>query len=179
MDKPPGEPLTQIGWREWVGLPDFGVRWIKAKIDTGARSSSLHALNVETFRRDGMEFVRFDLYPHQRDDDRVVAIEMPVVDHRRVRSSTGHLSTRPVIATKVQVCGQIVTLELTLANRIEMGFRMLLGRLALKGRFLVNSNRSYLGGKPPKKKNSAVAKPATGAETSAESADPEFGESPV
>lgn len=165
MNEPDVEPLDHVGWREWVGLPEFGIQWIKAKIDTGARSSSLHAMNVETFERDGREFVRFELYPHQRDDDRRVLVELPVVEHRNVRSSTGHSTVRPVIETTVRICGHLVPVELTLANRIEMGFRMLLGRLALKGRFLVDSSRSYHGEKPPRKRKSPVVRPGDSGET--------------
>ena len=140
--------LPTIGWREWVGLPDFGIKSIKAKVDTGARSSSLHAFNIEPFERDGGEWVRFDLHPVQRESKSSVTVEAPVLEYRSVRASNGKASVRPVVLANVELLGQTWPVELTLASRDEMGFRMLLGRQAFRGRFLVDASRSYLGGKP-------------------------------
>lgn len=139
-----------VGWREWVSLPELGVLAIKAKIDTGARSSSLHAFNMETFRRRGALWVRFEIHPQQRTTNRTVRTEARVLEQRSVRSSNGHLSDRPVIVTPITLHGQTWEIELTLANRDEMGFRMLLGRQALRGRMLVDPARSFVAGKPPR-----------------------------
>jgi hypothetical protein len=139
-----------VGWREWVRLPDLGDFAIKAKIDTGARSSSLHAFDVETFRRRGVLYVRFRIHPRQRSVATTIPTEARVLEFRAVRSSSGHLTLRPVIRTELELLGQRWPIDLTLANRDEMGFRMLLGREALRRRLIVDPGRSYLGGKPPK-----------------------------
>ena len=144
--------LPVIGWREWVGLPDFGIKHIKAKVDTGARSSSLHAFDLREFERDGAEWVRFEIHPVQRKSDRAVAVEAQVLEHRSIRSSSGKASIRPVIVTNVRLLGTTWPVELTLASRDEMGFRMLLGREAFRRRFLVDVGKSYCGGKPKRKK---------------------------
>jgi hypothetical protein len=141
-----------IGWREWVALPSLRIPRLKAKVDTGARSSSLHAFDVETFTRRGREFVRFGVHPFQRDTKTSVATEAEVLEFRRVKSSSGHSAVRPVILADVAVLGQTWTIELTLANRDQMGFRMLLGRQAIRERFLVDGGRSYYGGRPEKKR---------------------------
>lgn len=141
-------PLWVIGWREWLTLPDLRINAIKVKIDTGARSSALHAFEVEPIRRRGKAAVRFRVHPYQRDAHRVVVAEAEVIDERTVRSSGGHAELRPVIRTTAKLRGRIWRIDLTLTNRDEMGFRMLLGREALRNRFLVHSGRSFLGGKP-------------------------------
>lgn len=141
--------LTVIGWREWVSLPDLGIPRIKAKIDTGARSSSLHAFDVRLFEKEGKRHVRFKVHPLQRSSRETVVAESPVLEFRNVRSSSGHGSDRPVIVTTVELLGQSWPIEITLANRDEMGFRMLLGREAVRNRMLVDAGRSYFGGKPP------------------------------
>lgn len=141
-------PLPIIGWREWVGLPDFGIKRIKVKVDTGARSSSLHAFDKKIFDRDGKQWVRFKVHPIQRKSDKTVAVEAEILEFRSVRSSSGKASVRPVIITSVSLMGQTWPVELTLASRDEMGFRMLLGREAFRRRFLVDAGRSYYGGKP-------------------------------
>lgn len=141
-----------IGWREWISLPTLGVEWIKAKIDTGARSSSLHAFNVETFQREGRDFVRFQVHPFQRDGQTVIPAEAELVEFRRVRSSGGHETIRPVICTTIELLGTRCAIELTLASRDTMGFRMLLGRQALRQRFLIDPEASYIGGRPPRRK---------------------------
>ncbi len=138
-----------VGWREWIALPDLGVAAIKPKIDTGARSSSLHAFNIESFDRDGDAWVRFEIHPFQRDTDTTVRAEAQVLDERLVRSSSGHAALRPVILTAIELGGRRWSVELTLASRDEMGFRMLLGREALRGRMIVEPGRSYLVGRPP------------------------------
>lgn len=140
---------TLAGWREWVSLPAAGVPWVKAKLDTGARSSSVHAFDLEELERDGQRWVRFAIRPWQRSDDDAVVVERPVLDVREVRSSSGHSEERLVVAMDVTLMGRTVTAEMTLANRDEMGFRMLVGREALRQGYAVDPGRSYLGGRPP------------------------------
>ncbi len=135
-----------VGWREWVGLPDLGVTGISAKVDTGARSSALHAFDVERFERDGRRMVRFAVHPLQHDDVHRVAVEAVLLDERPVRTSAGTEETRPVIATTVALGGCSWPIELTLTRRDQMGFRMLLGRQALRGRFIVDPARSFVFG---------------------------------
>ena len=136
-------PLDVIGWREWIGLPDMGIRRIKAKIDTGAKSSAIHAYNIRVFSRGGTEIVAFDLHPRQNNDKVIVSTESEILEFRRVRNSGGTVTTRPVIMTHVLLFGRRFPIELTLANRDEMGYRMLIGREAIRGRFLVDVNDSY------------------------------------
>jgi len=139
---------TVAGWREWVSLPGLGVPWIKAKLDTGARSSALHAFDVEEVERDGETWVRYVVRPWQRSDEDFVTAESRVLDRREVRSSSGHAEERYVVSLDVSIGGRVVAAEVTLSNRDEMGFRMLIGREALRGGFLVDPGRSYLGGRP-------------------------------
>jgi hypothetical protein len=146
-----GDSLSVIGWREWVGLPDLAIRSIKAKIDSGARSSCLHAFDIQPFVRGGKEWVRFDVHPIQRNDRLIKRCEAPVFDRRHVRSSNGVASERFVILATLNVVGRSVPIELTLANRDAMGFRMLIGREAIRGRFLIDAGSSYFGGRPARK----------------------------
>lgn len=138
--------LPVIGWREWLALPALGVSAIKVKVDTGARSSSLHAFNVREFRRGDKRMVAFTIHPLQRESQTTIEAEAELLEYRHVRSSGGHQTHRPVILTPVELLGQRWTIELTLASRDEMGFRMLLGRQALRARFLVDPSKSYLAG---------------------------------
>ncbi|MDQ4212682.1 ATP-dependent zinc protease [Microbacterium sp. ASV81] len=148
MDRSPNSS-TLIGWREWVTLPDVGIPWIKAKIDTGARSSSLHAQHIHEFERDGIPWVRFDVRPWQGAHE-FVPVELPVFDRRDVRSSSGHAQSRLVVLLDLILVGKRITAEVTLSNRSEMGFRMLIGREALRQGFAIDPARSFLGGKAPK-----------------------------
>jgi hypothetical protein len=141
-------PTIVAGWREWVTLPDAGVEWIKAKLDTGARSSALHAFGVEELSRDGQPWVRFSIRPWQRSEEDTVTHECPVHDRRLVRSSSGHSEERYVVLLDVRLVDRTVTAEVTLSSRDEMGFRMLIGREALRQGFLVDAHRSYVGGRP-------------------------------
>jgi len=139
-----------LGWREWISLDEWGIDHLKAKVDTGARTSSLHAFGLETFDRDGVGWVRFEIHPWQRSESNSVVAESRVVDTRPVKSSSGQVEERPIIHTPVTIAGRSIEVELTLTNRDEMGFRMLLGRQAVRGRFLVDPGASYLGGRPPR-----------------------------
>jgi hypothetical protein len=141
------EPLPVIGWREWVSLPGLGVPAIKAKIDTGACSSSVHAFDVSIEETQGQAIVRFKLHPYQHTSRVTIVAEAVLVEYRRVRSSGGHETLRPVVLADVELLGQRWPIELTLASRDTMGFRMLLGRRALRRRFVVDPGRSYLGGR--------------------------------
>ena len=142
----PGE--ATVGWREWVSLPGLEVDWIKAKLDTGARSSAIHAFDVTEVDRDGELWVRFAVQPWQRSSEDAVHVELPVHDKRAVRSSTGHVQERYVVLMDLTLVDRTVTAEVTLSSRDRMGFRMLIGREALRQGFLVDSRRSYLGGRP-------------------------------
>ena len=139
--------LINIGWREWLALPDLGVGAVKAKVDTGARTSALHAFDVETFERGGEKWVRFAVHPVQRDTETTVEAEAPLADVRWVRSSDGRRSRRPVIRTRIRLAGVCWTAEITLVRRDLMGFRMLLGRQALRRRFVIDPGRSFLAGR--------------------------------
>lgn len=146
-----GTPLpddrTLIGWREWVHLPDLlDGGWIKAKVDTGARTSALHAWDVEHFERDGAGWVRFCLHPRQHDDEHVVRAEAALVEEREIRSSNGDVELRPVVRTTLALGAQRYEVELTLTKRDQMGFRMLLGRTGMARHLLVDPGTSYLLG---------------------------------
>ncbi|MBA2117929.1 ATP-dependent zinc protease family protein [Bremerella alba] len=158
--------LPIIGWREWVQLPQLGIAKVKAKIDTGARSSSLHAYDLKYEERDGIQWVRFKVHPRQRSSADQVVAESPVLEFRKVRSSNGHVTKRPVILTMVELLGELCEIEITLANRDSMGFRMLLGREAIRGRLLVDSGASYLSGIPKRLKGKRIASPTVANRTS-------------
>ncbi|MDA7914962.1 ATP-dependent zinc protease [Rubripirellula sp.] len=147
-------PLIIIGWREWLSLPDLGVPRIKAKIDTGARSSSLHAYDIEQFEREGCSMVRFKVHPIQRREQLEICCLAEVHDIRSVRTSSGEATDRIVIQTTASWLDQTWTIDLTLADRSQMGFRMLVGREAMRGRMLVDPGRSYFGGRPKRKTQS-------------------------
>ncbi|MPT14004.1 MULTISPECIES: ATP-dependent zinc protease [Microbacterium] len=141
---------TLTGWREWVSLPDLGVDWIKAKIDTGARTSSLHAFDIQEFERDGEAWVRFRVKPWQDSQEDAVIVESPIHDRRAVRSSSGHAQERLVVQLMIRLVDREVMAEVTLSNRDEMGFRMLIGREALRRGYVVDPARSFLGGRAPR-----------------------------
>lgn len=141
-------PTTVAGWREWVAFPQLDVPWVKAKLDTGARSSSIHAYDIALDTIDGVDTASFEIHPWQRSDLDAVRVSLPVIDRRIVRSSTGHEEERLVVRTILRVVGHDLEADLTLANRDEMGFRLLVGREALRGSVLIDPSRSYLGGRP-------------------------------
>jgi hypothetical protein len=134
-----------------VSLPGAKVPWIKAKLDTGARTSSLHAFDLEEVRRDDDAFVRFGIHPWQDTGEDAVVVEFPIHDRRLVRSSSGHGEERIVVLMEIVLQDRSVTAEVTLTNRDEMGFRMLIGREALRQGFVVDSARSFVGGRAPKR----------------------------
>lgn len=138
------ETLKEIGWREWVALPDLGIKKIKAKIDTGARTSALHAFDVQLEREHGEVTVFFQLHPRQKNDQKIITCRAPLIDRRDVRDSGGHTEQRFVIATRIVLGAIENTAELTLTDRDSMGFRMLVGRTAIRGTHVVNPERSYL-----------------------------------
>jgi hypothetical protein len=140
---------TVAGWREWVGLPGIGVPWVKAKLDTGARTSAIHAFDLEELEKDGERWVRYSVHPWQRSDAGAVEAEHRVLDVRTVRSSSGSVDERYVVMMDISLVGRTITAEVTLSRRDEMGFRMLVGRQALRQGFVVDPGRSYLGGRPP------------------------------
>ncbi len=140
------EPV-RIGWREWVALPQFDIPAIKAKIDTGARTSALHTFRLEDFTDKGQPKVRFWIHPLQRRTDVQIACIADIVDRRIVSDSGGHREARFVIHTPVRLCGREWVIEITLTNREDMLFRMLLGRGALvAGGMIVDPAVSYLAG---------------------------------
>lgn len=142
--------IINIGWREWLALPELKIPAIKAKIDTGARTSALHAFFVEPFSKDGHEMVRFGVHPFQKRVDIETVCECQVKDYRQVSDSGGHREMRYVIETLVTLGGRSWPIEMTLTNRDNMKFRMLLGRTAMQG-ITVVPERSYLFGRPNQK----------------------------
>lgn len=141
------QDLLTFGWREWVSLPDLGIGRIKAKIDTGARTSAIHAFAVRTFVEDGRERVEFQIHPLQKDVETVITCQADVLDKRIVTDSGGHREERIVIETTLSIGGHSWPMEATLTARDDMLFRMLIGRTALKRRAVVNPARSYVVGK--------------------------------
>lgn len=139
--------LITVGWREWVYLPDLHIDKIKAKIDTGARTSCLHAFEIDPYTENGVEKVHFLIHPLQKRDDIVDECDALVVDKRMVSDSGGHREMRYVIQTRMVLGTHEWDIEMTLTSRDSMLFRMLLGRTAMENRMLVNPARSYLQGK--------------------------------
>jgi hypothetical protein len=137
-----------LGWREWLALPDLGIPAIRAKLDTGARSSALHVDSMETFQSAGGEWVRFSMGTGIH-DDRSVQVESAIHDRRLVTDSGGHAGERIFIRTRLQLAGKSLTVEMNLTSRRNMLFPMLLGRTALARNFLVDPARSFVLGKQP------------------------------
>jgi hypothetical protein len=142
-----GQASQLLRSREWVALPEIGLHIVKAKVDTGARTSTLHAFYVDRFRRRGADIVRFGVHPLRGRTDIVVHAEAPAIDCRQVSDSGGHREQRYVIVTPLRLGEREWPIELTLTNRETMLFRMLLGRTAVAGRALVDPERSFLTGR--------------------------------
>jgi hypothetical protein len=143
--------LKIIGWREVIDLPLWNAQGIQAKIDTGAKTSALHAENIEYFKRNKQSWLRFVIHPERKSKTPEITIEALFVEFRSIKSSNGMVQERPVVKTSLLLDGDEFELELTLVNRDIMGYRMLLGREALKNRYLVNAGLSYLLSQNPNK----------------------------
>ncbi len=137
-----------IGWREWVALPGLGSGPIKAKIDTGARSSALHAWNIEPFSHEGQLWVTFDIHPLQRNNRVVIPCQAPVKGQRKIRNSGGQTELRYIVTAELTIGERSWPIEISLTNRDEMGFRLLLGRTAVRRRVLIDVSKSFLAGAP-------------------------------
>lgn len=141
------EKKQTIGWREWVAFPDLGITKVKAKIDTGARSSALHAYDIEYYKtKTGKLKAKFIVHPWQKNNKEAIQCHADVVDQRYIKSSSGQKELRTTILTPLKIGDLIWPIELTLTNRDSMGFRLLIGRTALRRRFLVDPQRSFLFG---------------------------------
>ncbi len=136
-----------VGWREWVSLPELGIDKMKCKVDTGAKTSALHAFYVDSFIHEGVKMVRFGIHPVHDDLTAVSHCEAAVIDERIVTSSDGNKTMRYVIKTKMILGDTSQEIELTLTNRDTMRFPMLLGRRAMEYGFVVNPNLSYQNAK--------------------------------
>ncbi len=143
---------TIIGWREWAALPDLGLFAIKGKVDTGAKTSSLHAFDIHVKKKEGKKaYVYFKVHPMQSDLTFVVSCKAPLADQRIVTDSGGHREERYVIRTWLQLGTHKKRIELTLSNRESMKYRMLIGRSALN-QFYIDPSQSYLTGKSARQK---------------------------
>ncbi|MFK8031103.1 MAG: ATP-dependent zinc protease [Gammaproteobacteria bacterium] len=141
-----------VGWREWVGLPDLGIDLIKAKVDTGARTSAIHAFDIRPVGEKDRPEVEFKVQPNQRDSNTTVTCRADVVDERTVTNSGGQREKRWVVSTVLSIGGHRWPIELTLTSRKKMKFRMLLGRTAIRHQAVVDPSRSYIVGKKPRRK---------------------------
>ena len=139
--------LAELGWREWVSLPQLGLDALKCKVDTGAKSSALHAFSVEEFYKSEELWVRFGIHPKQGSEEEAVWCESLVTDVRKVTDSGGHVTERYFITTDVVIGSYTFPIQVSLTNRDSMRFRMLLGREAINGRFWVNPEVSYRQGR--------------------------------
>ncbi len=141
------DSLLRVGWREWLSLPDLGVPAIKAKVDTGARTSCIHAFDIETFEEDGKDFVSFMVAPLREHSHFMLQCRAPLVDERYITDSGGHRTLRPIIQTLLVVQGAAWPIKISLADRRKMKFPMLLGRTAMRRKIVVDPAASYLNGR--------------------------------
>ena len=144
---PDNNQILRLGWREWAALPDLGLPAIKVKVDTGARTSALHAFHTEKYEQDSVDMVKFMIHPIQRNYDFHVECHAPLIDFRQVSDSGGHREMRYVIGTSIIIGNNNWPIEITLTNRDNMRFRMLLGRRAMEARAVIEPGASYLNGK--------------------------------
>ncbi|MDO9105530.1 MAG: ATP-dependent zinc protease [Methylovulum sp.] len=142
----PDKPM--LGWREWAALPELNIDLIKAKIDTGARSSAIHAFAIEPYRKNGQRWVMFAVHPVQKNCEVAVECHAPIKDRRLVSDSGGHKQRRYVIETQLILGHSAIRAEMTLTNRDSMLFRLLMGRTAMNTRFVIDPHASYLQGQP-------------------------------
>lgn len=140
-------PILTIGWREWISLPMLGLPAVKVKVDTGARTSAIHAFDIERFKRGVQDWVRFNVHPLQRDTSVTRQCEAPLVDIRQVTDSGGHTAERYFISTELQLGHLTRNIEITLTQRNDMLFRMLLGRTAMVPGIQVDPSKSFLMGR--------------------------------
>lgn len=138
---------TVIGWKEWLALPSLQIPAIKAKIDTGARTSALHTFNIEAYATKGRQMVRFGIHPLQKRQDVELFCEAPVIDRRRVKDSSGNAEMRYVVETEAVLGSVQWTIQVSLTDRDRMMFRMLLGRKALEQLFTIDPAKSYMNGR--------------------------------
>lgn len=150
----PAAPLKKIGrksvvgWQEWAALPGLGIRHIKAKLDTGARSSALHAPRIAVVEKNGAPWVKFDVDDDPPGDGTAMRHSAALSDYRQVRSSSGHTEMRYVVKTMLALAGECWEIELTLTDRSDMELPMLIGRSALRRRMIVDPGRRFLCGEP-------------------------------
>ncbi len=137
-----------LGWREWVGLPDLNIQKLKAKVDTGARTSAIHAFALDPYKKYHQDWIMFAIHPEQDNIDLIIECHAPIKDRRIVSDSGGHKQRRYVIETQLQLGQTLITAEMTLTNRDSMVFRMLLGRTAINHKYLIAPSESYLLGEP-------------------------------
>jgi len=147
-------PMKILGWREYCSLPSLGCKKIKVKVDSGAKTSSLHAYNLKYYKRNNKQYVKFDIHTFENKTPVSIETKARVLEFRKVKSSNGHVEERPVVETEIILLGETWKIELTLTNRDEMGFKMLLGREAIKKRFLINPAKSFLCNKKVKNETS-------------------------
>jgi len=143
---PPDNAKTIIGSEEWCAFPDMMIPAVKARIDSGAKTSSIHAFNIQPFRRQGRSWISFEVHPLQGNRRIVIRCEKPVIDRRAVKSSSGLSETRYVVSASMQLGAETWEIELTLANRDSMGYRMLLGREAMGKRLVIDPSQSFCMG---------------------------------
>lgn len=141
------DDILKLGWREWCALPELGIPAIKAKVDTGAKTSSLHTFKIEPFVENGVRFVRFWVHPLQRNETLILECVAPIKDERMVSDSGGHIEMRYIIETQVRIGDKSWPIEMSLTNRDTMRFRMLLGRRAMEADTVVKPASSYLNGR--------------------------------
>ena len=141
-----------IGNQEWCAFPELGIPAIKARIDSGAKTSSIHAFNISVYRKNDVDWVSFEVHPVQRNDEILIRCDCPIVDKRDVKSSSGTSETRYVISTPISLGDNIWDVELTLSDRDAMGYRMLLGREAMNGRLVIDPSMKCVLGRLSVKK---------------------------